>query len=84
MVVVAQHGMTCCIHSQSCSSLAPPSGLPIRDAILVAVAEHALGVDVEIRWEDIVDVHAGGRLGSRVEFRQGEWRVWYKDMGETN
>ncbi len=38
-----------------------PAGLPIREALLVGVVEHLLTIDVEIRWEDIVDVPTGER-----------------------
>jgi hypothetical protein len=36
-----------------------PAGLPIREALLVGVVEHLLTIDVEIRWQDIVDVPTG-------------------------
>ena len=39
-----------------------PSGLcvrPCRDALLAAVVEHLLAIDVEIKWEDIVDQQTG-------------------------
>uniref|UniRef100_A0A7S3QYM0 Uncharacterized protein n=1 Tax=Dunaliella tertiolecta TaxID=3047 RepID=A0A7S3QYM0_DUNTE len=36
-----------------------PSGRPIRDSLLAAAVEHLLTLDVEIRWEDIVDVPTG-------------------------
>lgn len=36
------------------------SGAPIREALLTAVVEHLLSLDVEIKWEDIVDVPTGG------------------------
>ncbi|EFJ48520.1 hypothetical protein VOLCADRAFT_120872 [Volvox carteri f. nagariensis] len=32
------------------------TGAPIREALLTAVVEHLLSMDVEIKWEDIVDV----------------------------
>ncbi|KAG2436969.1 hypothetical protein HXX76_006484 [Chlamydomonas incerta] len=35
------------------------SGAPIREALLTAVMEHLLSLDVEIKWEDIVDVPTG-------------------------
>ena len=34
-------------------------GAPIRDGLLAATIEHLLSIDVEIRWEDIVDVPTG-------------------------
>lgn len=34
-------------------------GAPIRDGLLAAAIEHLLSIDVEIRWEDIVDVPTG-------------------------
>lgn len=37
-----------------------PAGRPIRDALLAMAVEHLLTIDVEIRWEDIVDVPTGG------------------------
>ncbi|GFR40492.1 hypothetical protein Agub_g1060 [Astrephomene gubernaculifera] len=35
------------------------SGAPIREALLTAVVEHLLSLDVEIKWEDISDVPTG-------------------------
>ncbi|KXZ57030.1 hypothetical protein GPECTOR_1g930 [Gonium pectorale] len=35
------------------------AGAPIREALLTAVVEHLLSLDIEIRWEDIVDVPTG-------------------------
>ncbi|KAL6758121.1 RNA polymerase I-specific transcription initiation factor RRN3-domain-containing protein, partial [Haematococcus lacustris] len=32
-----------------------PVGRPIRDGLLAAAVEHLLGIDVEIKWEDIVE-----------------------------
>lgn len=46
------------------------AGAPIREALLTAAVEHLLSLDVEIRWEDIVDVPTGedadGGAGVRV------------------
>lgn len=36
-----------------------PPGRSIRDNLLAAAVEHMLTIDVEIRWEDIVDVPTG-------------------------
>lgn len=36
-----------------------PAGAPIKEALLTAVLEHVLSIDVEIKWEDIVDVPTG-------------------------
>ncbi|KAG2498036.1 hypothetical protein HYH03_003797 [Edaphochlamys debaryana] len=35
------------------------AGAPIREALLTAAVEHLLSLDVEIKWEDIVDVPTG-------------------------
>ncbi|GLC47104.1 hypothetical protein PLESTF_001444200 [Pleodorina starrii] len=35
------------------------AGAPIKEALLTAVVEHLLSLDVEIKWEDIVDVPTG-------------------------
>ncbi len=32
---------------------------PIRDGLLAAAVEHLLSIDVEIRWEDIVEAPTG-------------------------
>jgi RNA polymerase I-specific transcription initiation factor RRN3 len=37
-----------------------PAGRPIRDSLLAAAVEHLLSLDVDIKWEDIVDVPTGG------------------------
>lgn len=39
------------------------AGAPIKDALLTAVVEHLLSIDVEIKWEDIVDVPTGVCVG---------------------
>lgn len=42
------------------------AGAPIREALLTAAIEHLLSLDVEIKWENIVDVPTGkvpGALG---------------------
>ena len=36
-----------------------PSGAPIRAGLLAVVLDHLLSLDVEIRWEDIVEVPTG-------------------------
>lgn len=36
-----------------------PAGRPIRDSLLAACVEHLLTIDVDIKWEDIVDVPTG-------------------------
>ncbi|KAJ9509497.1 hypothetical protein QJQ45_001961 [Haematococcus lacustris] len=36
-----------------------PVGRPIRDGLLAAAVEHLLGIDVEIKWEDIVESPSG-------------------------
>ena len=38
------------------------SGAPIREGLLACAVEHLLTLDVEIRWEDIVDMPTGKRL----------------------
>ena len=48
-------------------------GAPIRDGLLAATVEHLLSTDVEIRWEDIVDVPTGG-WGGRLS--GGVGKVW--------
>ena len=49
-------------------------GAPVRDGLLAATVEHLLSIDVEIKWEDIVDVPSG-----RVHWGNGEmlglWQV---------
>lgn len=32
-----------------------PAGAPVRDVLLAGVVDHMLTIDVEIKWEDIVD-----------------------------
>jgi hypothetical protein len=57
---------TQCMYLRAVVALAEaPAGLPVREALLVVVVEHLLTLDVEIRWEDIVEVPTGGR---------GAWR----------
>lgn len=34
-------------------------GAPIKESLLTVAVEHLLSMDVEIRWEDIVDVPTG-------------------------
>ncbi len=49
-----------CLYMRAAFALAEgPAGGPIRDGLLVGVVEHLLTVDVEIRWEAIVDVKNG-------------------------
>jgi hypothetical protein len=50
-----------CAYFSALFSLAEaPSGAAIRDAVLAVAVEQLLALDVEIRWEEIVDEHTGG------------------------
>ena len=51
---------TQCLYLSAVLGLAErPGGAPIRDGLLAAAVEHLLSIDVEIRWEDIVDIPTG-------------------------
>jgi hypothetical protein len=39
----------------------PAAAAGVREGVLAAVAEHLLGLDVEIRWQDIAAAEAGAR-----------------------
>ncbi len=49
------------------------AGAPIREALLTAAVEHLLSLDVEIRWEDIVDVPTGEDAGGVGGVREWLW-----------
>ncbi len=48
-----------CTYLRGVLSLAEgPSGGALRDSVLAAIIDHVLTIDVEIKWEDIVDPNA--------------------------
>ena len=64
---------TQCLYLRAAFALAEsPAGAPIREGLLVGVVEHLLTVDVEIRWEAIVEVPTGAhaRCSSSSSTRQ--------------
>lgn len=47
---------TQCMYLRAVFQLAEgPAGAPLREQLLCAVVEHLVSVDVEIKWQDIVD-----------------------------
>lgn len=55
-----------CLYLRGALALAEaPAAAAVREGILTAAVEHLLGLDVEIRWQDIVDEDAEGVLSSR-------------------
>jgi RNA polymerase I-specific transcription initiation factor RRN3 len=57
---------TQCLYLRGAFALAEgPCGRAIRDELLVGVVDHLLTIDVEIRWEDIVDQRTGGCEGKQ-------------------
>jgi hypothetical protein len=52
---------TQCLYLRGAMALAEgPAGRPVRDGLLLGLVDHLLSIDVEIKWEDIVDVRTGG------------------------
>lgn len=57
---------TQCLYLRGAMALAEgPAGRPVRDGLLLGLVDHLLSIDVEIKWEDIVDVRTGGRRALR-------------------
>jgi RNA polymerase I-specific transcription initiation factor RRN3 len=51
---------TQCLYMSAVFGLAErPGGGPIRDGLLAAAVDQLLSIDVEIRWEDIVEGPSG-------------------------
>ncbi|GLI69244.1 hypothetical protein VaNZ11_013820 [Volvox africanus] len=51
---------TQCLYLSALFGLAEDrAGAPIKEVLLTAVIEHLLSMDVEIKWEDIVDIPTG-------------------------
>jgi RNA polymerase I-specific transcription initiation factor RRN3 len=51
---------TQCLYMSAMLDLAERrAGASIREELFAAAVEHLLSIDVEIRWEDIVDVSSG-------------------------
>ncbi|KAI8468899.1 MAG: RNA polymerase I-specific transcription initiation factor RRN3-domain-containing protein [Monoraphidium minutum] len=49
-----------CLYLRAVLGLAEaPSGAPLREGLLLGIVDHLLSLDVEIKWEDIVDVKTG-------------------------
>ncbi|GBF88999.1 hypothetical protein Rsub_01498 [Raphidocelis subcapitata] len=52
--------VTQCLYLRASLALAErPVGAPLREGLLLGVVDHLLSLDVEIKWEDIVDVKTG-------------------------
>jgi RNA polymerase I-specific transcription initiation factor RRN3 len=55
---------TQCLYLRAVLALAEgPMGAPLREGLLLGLVDHLLSLDVEIKWEDIVDVKTGGHAG---------------------
>jgi RNA polymerase I-specific transcription initiation factor RRN3 len=51
---------TQCLYLRAALQLAESSaGAPLREGLLLGIVDHLLSLDVEIKWEDIVDVKTG-------------------------
>ena len=49
-----------CLYVRAALALAEGArGAPLREGLLLGVVDHLLSLDVEIKWEDIVDVRTG-------------------------
>lgn len=51
---------TQCLYLNAMFTIAEsPAGRPIRDGLLAAILEHVLTIDVEIKWQNIMDTPEG-------------------------
>ncbi len=50
-----------------------PAAAAVREGILAAAVIHLLGLDVEIRWQDIVAAEAGAALWGSKHLAKQQW-----------
>eukprot|EP00798_Chlamydomonas_sp_ICE-L_P000589 gene589-2011_t len=76
---------TQCLYLRAVFSIAEAkSGAAIRDGLLTAAVEHLLSLDVEIRWEDIVDVPTGEEEEGETESEDDQDMFELEGMNEAD